>query len=188
MEISNQQIANVLAPYLGQDMITKTRHYEGEGKPAKYLKGKFLEIDLGMIDSFIGVLLENETEPSNHTNYTINEVKLILKPLSEITKEDAIEVARICNCGNWTIERKLEYKKTTYKTPFAQLYTEYEDRKQVLISFDNEGFKVHNGNEYYHTHVPSHQYLISKGYDLPNYLLGGKTLNEAGLAIYENEN
>jgi hypothetical protein len=30
-----------------------------------------------------------------------------------------------------------------------------------------------------------YQYLQSQGYDLPNYLLGGKTLQEAGLAIYE---
>ena len=32
----------------------------------------------------------------------------------------------------------------------------------------------------------SYQYSISKGYDLPQYLLDGKTLHEAGLAIYEN--
>lgn len=31
------------------------------------------------------------------------------------------------------------------------------------------------------------QYLQSKGYDLPQYLLGGKTLKEAGLAIHESE-
>ncbi len=30
-----------------------------------------------------------------------------------------------------------------------------------------------------------YQLLQSKGYDLPQYLLGGKTLHEAGLAIYE---
>lgn len=29
------------------------------------------------------------------------------------------------------------------------------------------------------------QFLISKGYDLPNYLLDGKTLQQAGLAVYE---
>lgn len=29
------------------------------------------------------------------------------------------------------------------------------------------------------------QFLQSKGYDLPNYLLNGKTLHESGLAIYE---
>ncbi len=31
----------------------------------------------------------------------------------------------------------------------------------------------------------SYQYAISKGIDLPNYLLDGKTLHESGLAIYE---
>lgn len=29
------------------------------------------------------------------------------------------------------------------------------------------------------------QFLQSKGYDLPNWYLGGKTLYEAGLCIYE---
>jgi hypothetical protein len=32
--------------------------------------------------------------------------------------------------------------------------------------------------------LESYQYLISKGYDMPQYLLGGKTLQEAGLAEY----
>lgn len=33
----------------------------------------------------------------------------------------------------------------------------------------------------------SYQYSISRGIDLPQYFLNGKTLQEAGLAIYENE-
>ncbi len=37
----------------------------------------------------------------------------------------------------------------------------------------------------YNAAIIAYQYLISKGYDLPNYLLGGKTLQECGLAIYE---
>lgn len=33
-----------------------------------------------------------------------------------------------------------------------------------------------------------YQFLQSNGYDLPQYLLGGKTLHECGLAIYESDN
>jgi hypothetical protein len=33
----------------------------------------------------------------------------------------------------------------------------------------------------------SYQYAISQGIDMPQYLLGGKTLKEAGMAIYEDE-
>lgn len=32
----------------------------------------------------------------------------------------------------------------------------------------------------------SYQYCVSRGIDLPQYFLDGKTLQEAGLAIYEN--
>ena len=33
--------------------------------------------------------------------------------------------------------------------------------------------------------IIAYQFLISKGYDLPNYLLNNKTLQESGLAIYK---
>ena len=36
-----------------------------------------------------------------------------------------------------------------------------------------------------HKAINAYQYLISKGYDMPSYHLGGKTLQECGLAIYE---
>ena len=37
----------------------------------------------------------------------------------------------------------------------------------------------------FHDIPMAYQHLQSKGYDLPNYLLNGKTLQEVGLAIYE---
>lgn len=168
MNLSTKQIAQVIAPYLGQDMITTTRQTQGEGKPSKYLKGKFLEVDLGMVDSFIGVLLENETEPSNHTNYNIHEAKLILKPLSEISDEDATEVGlMVC-----TDESK------SYHNHIGMSFV-----KLLSVKYDEK----YLGSYFPFDIIDACQYLISKGYDLPHHLLNGKTLHEAGLATYENK-
>ncbi len=82
--------------------------------------------------------------------------KIILKPLSAITHTDAFELYKIM-VGNDFEERYIE----TFK--------------------NGEGVK----HDSIMKNVNAYQYLQSKGYDLPNYLLCGKTLNEAGLAIYE---
>lgn len=175
MNLSTKQLAQVISPYIGQDMITTTRAYEGEGKPSKYLKGKFLEIDLGMVDSFIGVLLENETEPSNHTNYNINEVKLILKPLTKITDEDLLGL--IPEDKKWNNGKIWKIQTVCYYTAFDEKGNKVGEDMWILNPSRPETIKN-----------PLHyQYLQSKGYDLPNYFLRGKTLKESGLATYENE-
>lgn len=184
MNLTNQQIAQVIAPYLGQDMITTTRQTQGEGKPSKYLKGKFLEIDLGMVDSFIGVLLENETEPSNHTNYNIHEAKLILKPLSEISNEDAIEVGKLV--GIWS-EKEIEEMQPLEKETIKLLIRYGENYSKVVGSKNDLGIGFLDFGGSSRKLFLAHQFLQSKGYDLPHYLLDGKTLFESGLATYEKE-
>lgn len=84
---------------------------------------------------------------------------LILKPLSSITDEDAIEVAKYWYSPVTYIvsNRDLAIKKTK----------EYLENPEVMLP------------------LGAGQFLQSLGYDLPQYLLGGKTLKEAGLAIYE---
>jgi hypothetical protein len=156
MEISNEIKAKVISQYLGQTCQTMTRQSQGQGLPFKFIKGELKEIDLGMIDDFIGLLLENETNVTNHTNYNTDQCKLILKPLSAITDEDVIELYKIM-VGDDFDERYIE----TFKK--------------------GEGVKIDNIMK----NVIAYQWLQSKGYDLPQYLLGGKTLQEAGLAVYE---
>lgn len=83
--------------------------------------------------------------------------KLILKPLSLITNEDSNEVSNIFN---------------------------------VDVNYANRIIASLKLNEPIQTSTPIqmlsvYQYLISKGYDIPQHVLGGKTLFEYGLAIYE---
>lgn len=112
-----------------------------------------------VIETFSGKNIEQGMyEPDNENKREL----LILKPLSSITDKDAIEVAKIAKC--------------------KYCIADISDLKPHLLrsmSFTN----VWNGN----TVLSICQYLQSKGYDLPQYLLGGKTLKEAGIAIYENE-
>ncbi len=108
----------------------------------------------------VGYTYDKRIESISCTNIAIIDY-LILKPLSAITDEDAIEVAKIVfseDKSYWTISQgKACIKQFGKNSPF--------------VSF-NQG-------------VLCSQFLQSRGYDLPQYLLGGKTLQEAGLAIYE---
>lgn len=96
-----------------------------------------------------------------------NDYKLLLRPLSAITDEDAIEVANL----NYVPE-----------------YFDGDNKSAANLG----RYWVKQIREMRHDDTPKYvwltfQYLQSKGYDLPHYLLGGKTLKEAGLAIYEQE-
>ena len=92
-------------------------------------------------------------------NYPITDLILLKRPLSSITDEDAIEVVKIASLN-------LERSNTNFPA----------FKKFVLGYCQSNGF---NHNVF--------QFLQSKGYDLPHYLLGGKTLKEAGLAIYQED-
>lgn len=156
--ITTEIKAKVIAQYIGQMCETVTRQSGGEkGKPFRYLKGQLKEIDTGMVDSFIGVLLENEKDPSNHTNYNTDQCKLILKPLSAITDEDALEIQKI------------------YDGEFHNAVA--GDKVKRGKKFANDKFLCYE----------AYQYLISKGYDIKHRLLGHLTLQQAGLAIYKEE-
>jgi hypothetical protein len=86
----------------------------------------------------------------------IEDVKIYRKPLDSITDEDTIEVA------------KVRYSATHHWL--------------ILGRADIEGFL----NDKSQLTPMQYEFLASKGYDLPQYLLGGKTLQEVGLAVYEN--
>jgi hypothetical protein len=107
-----------------------------------------------------GIHIINQVEPypdyeGFSPDYEKSKDLLIVKPLSSITDEEVIEVAKLCGVD-------AEIVGVAYISGMIQSASK-------AISY--VGF----------------QYLQSKGYDLPQYLLGGKTLYEAGLAIYESE-
>lgn len=158
MELTTEIKAKVIAQYIGQMCQTMTRAAGGEeGKPFRYLKGQLKEIDMGMVDSFMGVLLENEPIKENHENYNTNQCKLILKPLSAITDEDALEIQRIYDGAGYP---DLTVDKIKKGRKFAN---------DPMLCYE------------------AYQYLISKGYDIKHRLLGHLTLQQVGLAIYEEE-
>jgi len=95
--------------------------------------------------------------------------KLILKPLSSITDEHMIWVYDTCR--NLHEQRKLYPRDVAEKTP------SFEDMKHDLLANFWTGFV---------SNTWAYQYLLSKGYDLPQILLDYKNLFESGLAIYEN--
>jgi hypothetical protein len=123
----------------------------------------------------------NEDENGSYPLDTVNNIqlavcdKLLLKPISELSNEDAIEVAvlagmvRPMNRFEFVISRHINYAKHILSDYFEE-YRPVEDEI--------------TGNVW----LLIFQYLQSKGYDIPQYLLGGKTLKECNLAVYENEN
>lgn len=93
-----------------------------------------------------------------HTNEHLKNKSfiLMLKPLNSITDEE------FDKCWETIQESHDTLSKDWLKHHFKN-----QGNKQISMCVD----------------LFSYQYLISKGYDLPHYLLGGKTLKESGLAI-----
>lgn len=93
---------------------------------------------------------------------------LILKPPSAIMDKDAICVSSLVGGASHLSDE-------------SQIY----QAKQLFIS---PNFFVNQTNIKAFGWLQAFQYLQSEGYDLPQCLLEGKTLFEAGLAIYEPNN
>lgn len=85
--------------------------------------------------------------------------KLILKPLSYITEAELLELVDV---------------------DFGEAANLLPDKIDAGNHVINE---IRNGSGTF----MAHQYLVSKGYDVPQYLLGGKTMHEAKLCIYITE-
>lgn len=154
MKISNDIIAKVFSPYLGQRLSAELIY-----------KGFTCEL---VINNFTTSMANGMTIGTAIQN----NAKLILKPLSLITMDDAIEVCKIYGHekGQVIINPKgdeltiIEFKRAEYDSSYIWLSLNTNEKWNIFV----------------------YQYLQSKGYDLPQFLLGGKTLEKAGLAIYEN--
>ena len=137
MEITNEIKAKVFAQYLGQRTNV----------------GKLYDIHL---DGYYKCEINIENWATGRLDN--NQLKLILKPISKITDEDAIEVGKKFGGGSLA------------------------NGKWIVDSL----FRTDESNSFYVIDIILiYQFLKSKGYDLPHYLLNGKTLQECGLAIHE---
>lgn len=93
----------------------------------------------------------------------LDSFKLILKPLSAITDEDATEVAKMFTGTKGKLSED-GFFQCIDANDFVTQYFSFT-RHQLLPSVLAD-------------------FLRSRGYDISHYLLDGKTLHEAGLAIY----
>lgn len=152
MEISKEIKAKVFAQYLGE---------------------KINENNSTLYDTMVSVDLFNESIcTSNHITYKLDEVKLVLKPLSSITDEHMIWV--------YDTSHNLHQQRKLYPKEVAEKSMSLDDMK---LQMNNRSVFMTGG---WLCNTWNYQYLLSKGYDLEQFLLGYKTLHEAGLAIYEN--
>lgn len=179
---------------------------------AKYLKQKARNT-LGSFDIFLDGIFHEDNQwwfsfnSNTKTGVDIRHLKLILKPLSSISDEDAIEVARIAmrRHNRHYKQEEISYliheisKETDNKIFFAEVYLLINNLPHYVIRLEKndvctselrtkERGGFYTEKDYFTPNTfEIYQFLQSKGYDLPHYLLGGKTLHESGLAIYEKE-
>lgn len=151
--------AKAFAPYLGVAWV----HYNRpgfEGSRAAILYGFDLE------------KIYNNKEPY---------ARLSLRHISAIRDEEAIDIAKIQMPGASDI--KIERNKHWIRVLANQSKRETEYIDISLKEWDNCGWN--NGLAYEDQEKSSlshncYQYLQSKGYDLPQYILGDKTIEEMG--------
>jgi len=165
MEITNEIKAKVFAQYLGQ-MI------ELDNSGSKVRNRKLISV--GGIDDeeYLKLRMGEAKDGFTHVCFVkSNECKLILKNISDITNEYAIEFTKLQQEG---IGKNIENIKIGF-----HIDEKNNGCLDCIIEWDG-----YSHDYWQPVYSPSFQYLQSKGYDLPQYLLGGKTLQECGLAVY----
>ena len=172
IEITNDVKAKMFALYLGQRI-----KYSGIHWNYTYV---WLEV-VSLIERSIQSVYKDPQ--GSEQNADFDDHVIILKPLSKITDEDAIMVGQLCGIGldNECIvfERDAERVIVEQKKPTGiQCWIWYDAEFFLENSFKEKSISSH-------TPIEAYQYLLSRGYDLPQYLLNGRTLKESGLAIYE---
>ncbi len=154
MEISNEIKAKVLAGYLGCKVQDEFNDKVG------ILEAIFLNNN---------VIVKHNVRHNLH----FDEIKLLLKPLQDISDEDT---KIVCEIAGYDENEGLNIDF------IGGLWRRWIDLNEMKIvdncySYDHVmDFPLPNT-------IKICQFLQSKGYDLPQYLLGGKTLIEAGLAV-----
>jgi len=160
MELTTEQKARVFAHYIGH--------------PVQIM-------DTGKQENIIG--FRNSDEVMLSGGFTpISDIRILLKPLSAITDEDAIEVAKIATwdkrtmqCSAW-IGRAIAVHNYTTITPWDDSEHDTADHRKIVTEL----------NGYVGALVL--QFLIQRGYAVPLFYgvghpFNGKNAIEVGLAI-----
>ena len=134
-----------------------------------------------------GLVFKCKTDRGNFISYAyaFNDVKLILRSLSDMTEEEAIEICKIYApfpfTGNrlkhWAVDRS-NFKEYQYLKVYNK-NNQYEfqiDCKECCLEMYNDGELCESYNQAYYI-----KYLLSKHFDLFGLI-------EAGLAIGKTKN
>lgn len=170
-ELTNEDKARVFAMYLGCECIAdeQLEHWHPFDKGEKGLKVA------GVVHETVVIQRIAETVKDKY-----NQCKLLLKPLSEISDEDAIEVIKISVRTGKGDYSQLEYT-----------ITESSDECKVVSCMSMLGRVYYNGNVFLHNedisdffpihnHIETTDFLRSRGYALP---YKGIDLFGSGIAI-----
>jgi len=116
---------------------------------------------------------------------------LELTPLSQITDEDAIEVAKICGQDIFTEIERLKDKIIIHPSKKFCKKNYYEARQDITICFENCTVYYDNGESYednynYDLGLEAYDYLRSKSYLIPYNGTPTETLIEYGWAKLKN--
>lgn len=149
--ITNEIKAKVFAPYLGQKF--------------KWAEDDETTFELAAIN-YSGLIFDIEAADDNGEGcFSIDECKLILKPISAISDEHAIQIF------DMFFKEHHGHKSNEFKLNISKSWLHF-----YLLNKD--GFKPKN-------YITGYQFLQNQGYDLPHFLLDNKTLQQSGLAIYQ---
>lgn len=148
---------------------------------------KTLGLYLGCeIETPSGMLSELDTywlnKIAQHCGEPEFQIKLLTRSLSDITDEEAIEVARMAHPDgeNYTWEASPVMGEVTYVKAEGFRVAIWYDDAGVFIDRLTKECPTHND------HLIT-DYLRSRGFDLPTYFLGGKKPSECNLAILKDK-
>lgn len=156
----DKNIKDYLHLYLGCEVQTNIKIAQGEHKPFKLAKAKLVDVDINGA-YLIGLILENDTDMEI---YQPNEVKLILRPLSDMTEEEFTEVVMI----HWGISRDIIEQKISRieRTKEVKQNTKF-GTSIPYVAFDKEGKHYMTATFSDKSCTPEQfQYLLSKHFDL----------------------
>lgn len=191
MEITDEIKTKIIAMYGERPCITP----EGEG----------IVKDISFLDSDVNVFLPGEM--GELKLFLVNDIKLILKPIDQLSVEVAKEIGKLFKRHYHKEFSVTEVKITTTETIVKGFFIVYIDvhTDSILLnnSLEKNFYKIainnwggvniygstikkqellHENNGYFICQI-----LVANGYDLPNFYLSQKTLKEAGLAVYQED-
>src|ERR1035437_621044 len=143
MEITNGIKTKLFASYIGQQVdVSETEWYQNE----KNNRGRLISCILNGVANNLLCLEHNIVTQNNGRQYLSFDVcKLILKQITSITDEDAIEVAKLQGFSDMEKRFLITTGKTLVIEIFNDRIAEYKPYQLLIV----------------------YQFLQAKGYDLP---------------------